>query len=77
MNKRVDNIMDEARKLTPEERDELLMRLQIEFEDAEAEGTPEEIEAALIEIARHRADEIDSGKVQLVPWEEVLAELRK
>ena len=77
MNQRVTSIIEEARKLTPEEREELLLRLQIEFEDAEPDGTPEEIEAAATAEARRRSEQVDRGEVELVPWEEVVVELRK
>ena len=77
MNKRVTSIIEAARKLTPVEREELVLRLQIELEDGEPDGTPEEIEAAAAAEARRRSEQVDRGEVELVPWEEVVAELRK
>ena len=76
MNKRVEAIIDEARKLTSEERDEQRSRMRLEFDD-EADGTPEDIEAALIKTANERAEAIDRRNVLLVPWDEVRAGLRK
>ena len=77
MNTRVTSIIEQARKLTAEEREELVLRLQHEVGGVEPDGTPEEIEAAWDEEAKLRAAEVNQGKVELVPWEQVLAELRK
>jgi Putative addiction module component len=77
MNTRVASLIEETRKLTPEEREELLVRLRLEFEDEGAEGTPEEIEAAWIEEAQRRVEEFERGETTSRPLEEVMAELRK
>ena len=77
MNKRVTSIIEEARKLSPAEREELLARLHDEFDAGEDEGTPEEIEAAWIELAESRVDKAERGETTFVPAEEVMAELRK
>jgi len=77
MNKRVTSIIEEARKLSPAEREELLMRLRDEFDPGADEGTPEEIEAAWIELAEQRLERAERGETTFVPAEEVMAELRK
>ena len=77
MNKRVDTIMDEARKLTPEERDDLLMRLHLEFEDGEPDGTPEEKEAALVEEVQRRIGMAERGETIGVPSDVVHARIRE
>ena len=76
MNKRVDTIMDEARKLTPEERDELVLRLHCEFEDGEPDGTPEEIEAAWNEEVERRTAKAERGETTWVDSEDVIARAR-
>ena len=77
MNKRVTTIIDEARKLTVEEREELLLRLRLEFEDEAADGTPEEIEAAWLEEAERRVASFERGESTCISHEEGMAELRK
>lgn len=77
MNKRVDILIEAARKLTPEEQAELLERLPIEIEADPAEGSADEVAAAWVTEAKDRAGQIDRNEVELVPWEEVLSELRK
>lgn len=78
MNKRVEALIEQARKLTPEEREKLVARLQVELDDDdEPDGTPEEIAAAWSEELQRRIREIEKGEVELVPWETVLAELKK
>ncbi len=68
----VEQIVEEARHWSPEQIGELVGRLT---EDLHA--TKPEIEAAWnIEIDR-RIDEIQSGKVQGIPGEEVSARIRK
>ena len=76
MNKRVETILDQARKLTPEERDELIARLRIEFEADDADGTPEEIEAAWAEEIGRRIDRAERGESTFVPAEVLIARLR-
>lgn len=76
MNKRVTSIIEEARKLSPAEREELLMRLHDEFDTGADEGTPEEIEAAWIEEAERRVEKAERGEATFVSAEDVLAELR-
>lgn len=77
MNKRVTDLIEEARKLTPEEREELLLRLQIEFEDGTPDGTPEEIEAAWAEEVERRIAKAERGETTFVDLDDVLAKARK
>ena len=68
MNDRVASIVDEARKLTLQERQELLERLQLEFNGDAADVTSEEAEAAWIDeverrMARKDAVFVDAGVV--------------
>lgn len=76
MNKRVDMIIEEARKLTPDERDELMRRLPLELDDEEADGTPEEIETAWAEEVERRAAKAEREGLRGTPAEEVHARLR-
>ena len=71
MEKAARQLFEEAMKLDPEER-ATLMRLLIESVDAEAEDGVED--AWRVEIERRMA-ELDSGTVQMIPWEELRAQL--
>lgn len=77
MNKRVTSIIEEARKLSPEEREVLLLRLRVEFEDEGRDGTPEEIEAAWMEEVGRRIDKAERGETTFVPAEEVHERIRE
>ncbi|MBX9927150.1 MAG: addiction module protein [Hyphomicrobiaceae bacterium] len=77
MNKRVELIIEEARKLTADEREELFARLAIEFDGEPADGTPEEIEAAWLDEVERRAAAVEKGEMDLVPSEHVFAEMRR
>jgi putative addiction module component (TIGR02574 family) len=77
MNKRVTSIIEEARKLSPAEREELFLRLREEFDAGLEEGTPEEIEAAWAEELDRRIDKAERGETTFVPAEEVHARLRE
>lgn len=60
----------EAMKLTPGERADLADKLWLSVH------SKEEVDAAWdAEIAR-RIEQIDSGEVECIPWETVMAELR-
>ena len=77
MNKRVTALVEEARKLSHEERLDLLELLKVEFaEDTAAEGTPEEIEAAWIEECQRRIERHERGETQSVSFDEVFARIR-
>ena len=78
MNKSVEAIIEEARKLAPHEQDELVRRLVLARDDDEpADGTPEEIEAAWIEEVERRIAAVERGESELIPYEEVISQLRK
>lgn len=76
MNKRVELIVEEARKLTPAEREELFARLQVEFDDDLADGTPEEIEAAWVEEVERRVARAERGETTFVDHNESMLALR-
>ena len=76
MNDRVRTIVEEARKLTPEERSELIGLLEAEF-SGEQEGTPEEVEAAWLQEIERRIAEAERGETTFVNAEDVLARMRQ
>jgi putative addiction module component (TIGR02574 family) len=70
-----DEIRQMAHALPEDQRIELANSLY-ESLDAEAEqASPAEIESAWDEEIKRRLDEIDSGKVEMIPGEVVLAEM--
>ena len=77
MNARVTSILEEARKLTLDEREELVLRLQVELDKDESEGTPEEIEAAWMEEVERRAAAFERGETTSRPADEVHARIRE
>ena len=72
MAKRLSELRSEINALAQEEKEQLLTELMVEL------GGPldPEIEKAWIEEARRRMAELDSGKVEAIPAEEVFAKLR-
>ena len=64
----------QALKLSIQERSELVHRLIVSI-DGEPEGAPEEIAKAWEEEIARRIAVIDSGQAQLIPAEEVFAEI--
>ncbi|HEY8224399.1 MAG TPA: addiction module protein [Pyrinomonadaceae bacterium] len=48
--------------------------MSINTENPEIDGAPD-VESAWSEEIKRRLTEIDAGKVELIPWEEVRAEL--
>ena len=76
MNDRVRAIVEEARKLTHEERVELFDLLDVEFASSASDGTPQEIEAAWLEEVERRIGEVERGETTLVDAEEVMARAR-
>jgi putative addiction module component (TIGR02574 family) len=71
MNRSAQEILDDARKLPPDEVNWLIENL---LHDGEVE--PEaEVEAAWDREIKRRLDEIDSGAVELVPLDDVLARM--
>ena len=78
MNQRVKTLVEDIRKLTPEERHELMAELSVTFDDdAEpADGTPEEIEAAWAEEVERRIAARERGETSLIDSDEVVAAAR-
>lgn len=64
-----------AHSLPEEQRIELANSLY-ESIDADEEASEAEVDAAWDEEIKRRLDEIDSGKVRMIPHEEVMAGLR-
>ena len=75
MNHRVRTIVEEARKLTPDERRELVDILEGELYSEQA-GTPEEIEAAWLQEIRERIAKSERGETTPVELEEAIARAR-
>lgn len=76
MNDRIRTIVEEARKLTPEERREMFDWLDVEFAGERSDGTPEEIEAAWLEEVQRRIAQSERGETTPVDLEEALARAR-
>ncbi|MEW6678041.1 MAG: addiction module protein [Pseudomonadota bacterium] len=70
----LDELEAQAKKLPPEERGELIHRLLASL-DGEPEGTPEEIAKAWDEEIARRVAEMDAGRTQWIPAEEVFREI--
>jgi putative addiction module component (TIGR02574 family) len=71
MSPNAQRLLDEARQLPPDERDWLAECLLIDDESVSAI----DVESAWGEEIKRRLDEIDSGKVKMIPLEDVLAEM--
>jgi putative addiction module component (TIGR02574 family) len=71
----VDRILDEALRLTPPERAQLLARLIESLEDDEAPIAAEEWEQAWAEEIRRRIADLEAGRSRTIPWEDVRSEL--
>lgn len=68
----VEALIAQARLLPADERELLLLRLQLEL----APGpTAPEVEAAWITEAERRLDAVDQGAMATVPWEDVRKDL--
>jgi uncharacterized membrane protein YdbT with pleckstrin-like domain len=76
MNDRIRTIVEEARKLTPEERSDLFDALELEFA-REGDGTPEEIEAAWLEEVERRIAKAERGETTFVEFDEAMARARR
>lgn len=77
MNQRVKALVDDIRKLTPDERLELMAELsQVMDDDEPADGTPEEIEAAWIEEVEKRIAAAERGEGTTFSSDEVVAAAR-
>jgi len=68
MNPDVSELLKKALALPPESRAALATSL---FESLDDEPADEGVEAAWSEEIKRRIDDIDSGKVQMIPYEEV------
>lgn len=71
----VQRLLDEAMKLSPEERATLARGLLASLPSV-PEGTTEEIERAWGEETRRRLALLEAGLVQTTPWEAARARLR-
>lgn len=71
MNRRVDDLYKEASELTESERAELAGLLLESLETEPDAG----VEAAWAAEIERRVREIDEGRVETIPWEQVRAEL--
>ena len=69
----VDQILTEARQLPRDSVAELFDRIGLELHG----GIDPSVEAAWGQEALRRLEEVDSGKVQTIPGEEVMARVRK
>jgi putative addiction module component (TIGR02574 family) len=65
----------EALELAPNERAQLAHRLIVSLDD-DVEDNPAEVERAWEDEIRRRLQEVDAGTAELIPAEEVFAELR-
>jgi putative addiction module component (TIGR02574 family) len=77
MNDRVRAIVEEARKLSPQERLELFDLLEMEFASDEGDGTPAEVEAAWLDEVQRRIAKAEKGGTTFVDAEDVLARVRQ
>lgn len=71
---RLKELEDQALQLTPQERGELIRRLIVSLEGP-PDDTPEAIAQAWDEEIARRVAEIDAGTAELIPHEQVFAEL--
>lgn len=67
-------IENQALQLSPQERGQLIHRLIVSLEGP-AEDTPEAVAQAWDEEIARRVAEIDAGTVELIPHEQVMAEI--
>ena len=75
MSRPLEKVEADALELSIRERARLAQRLLVSL-DEELEDDPAEVEVAWEEEIRRRIAEIDAGTAELIPGEEVLAELR-
>lgn len=68
----VDELISQAKLLPPEQRELLLLRLQVELLPEDADPA---VEAAWIAEAERRLDAMDRGEMATVPWEQVRRDL--
>jgi putative addiction module component len=77
MNDRVRAIIEQARKLSPQERLELFGLLEAELSGEESDGTPEEIEAAWLDEVERRAARAERGETKSIDFDEAMAKARR
>jgi hypothetical protein len=77
MSKRVDDIVEKARLLTPEERLELFDRLEAIFAGDHGDGTPVEIENAWLDEAERRIAAFERGETVGETQTDVMRRLRE
>lgn len=70
----LEKLEEQALQLPPEERGQLIHRLIVSL-DGERNGTPEEIAKAWDEEIARRVADMDAGRTQWIPAEEVFAEI--
>lgn len=68
----VDELISQAKLLPPDQRELLLLRLQVELLPEAADSA---VEAAWIAEAERRLDAVDRGEMATVPWEQVRRDL--
>jgi len=71
----LEKLEEQALQLPPEERGQLIHRLIVSL-DGEPDGTPEEIAQAWNEEIARRVADMDAGRTQWIPADEVMARLR-
>ncbi|MBU1210393.1 MAG: hypothetical protein KJ587_03850 [Alphaproteobacteria bacterium] len=76
MNERVKAILDDARRLTTAERQELFELLEIEFDREAADASAGEIAAAWMREIELRSERADSRSEVFTPAESVLARMQ-
>jgi putative addiction module component (TIGR02574 family) len=72
MTEKAAKLLAEALQLSAEDRDEIAIELQ---DSLEPQMDPAEWEAHWAEELKRRIDDIDQGKSELIPWEEVRRKL--
>jgi len=73
MNQRVKSILDEVRKLTPDEQTEFMKQIWAVIDDEAPDGTPAEIEAAWDDEVARRIAARERGELTTVGSDEVIA----
>lgn len=73
MGPKVDEVVDQAMRMSPEDRAQVVQRLIRSLEDVE----DLQVEAAWQQEAQRRAGELVSGAARPVKWEDVRRKLRK
>jgi hypothetical protein len=77
MNDRVHAILEEARKLTPQERVEPFDLLEAAFDGDEGDGSPAEVDAAWLKEVELRVAKADRGETVPVDYAEAMARARR